>query len=150
MLINRLVTKYCYDIWYLLFPRVQDGGNSLKAHLVTDSLQLNKLTTLMQRNLTGESFLTTRSFFSFLFFSFGLVNSIILPDCHFDALCIDSRKWPRRSWARTSKQNIRKKIGDNKPGLVKQPVNKTIIIQSLNAILTTLGVRYQLELYMYI
>lgn len=67
MLINRLVTKYCYDIWYLLFPRVQDGGNSLKAHLVTDSLQLNKLTTLMQRNLTGESFLTTRSFFHFFF-----------------------------------------------------------------------------------
>ena len=28
------------------------------------------------------------------------------------------------------------KIDDNKPGLVKQPMNKTIIIQSLNAILT--------------
>ena len=37
------------------------------------------------------------------------------------------------------------KIGDNKPGHVKQPMSKMSIIQSLNAILTTLGNRNQLE-----
>ena len=97
----------------------------------------------MQRNLTSESFITTR-IFPYFSLSVSLIPFFFYHtdiSTLFTLITVNELE----ELEPEPQNKTGDKIGDNKPGPVKQPMNKMSIIQSLNAILTTFYDRYQLE-----
>ena len=106
MLINLLVTTYCYEVLFC-FRESKIAGNVQPSILWSISLQLNKLTTLTQRNLTDESLVTARIF---LYFSLSAV--LLIPlfyhtviSTHFALIAVKNLKHLNKTLKQNRRQN---------------------------------------------